>query len=303
MFILAEVTRHPVQNHANAGTVALVHQIHQILRLAVAGGGGKIAGTLIAPGVVQRILGDRQQLNVVVATLLHIGHQQICRLPIAEEAAVLTPPPRAQMDLVGIDESFGRLGPPPLFKPLLVLPLVLAQPVQLAAGLRTGLGVEAEGVGLPALLSVGAFHHVFVAVQFLGAGNKQRPHALCITGHGVVVPSVPVTCQRHRLGTWRPQAEQVSLFSALLHGMRAEIFIGPVPLAGVKQFHFPIHIQSPHFHKKHNITAAQKQANSGEDRVFLFAHNIPSLFYRIYAQSSRSARLSFYQNLQMQPRI
>ena len=58
--ILAEVGRHPVQNHGNALTVEMVHEPHEVLRRTETGGGGKIPRALIAPGIVQRVLRHRQ---------------------------------------------------------------------------------------------------------------------------------------------------------------------------------------------------------------------------------------------------
>ena len=91
--VLAEVGRHPVQNHADPRLMQGIHQRHEIVGRAVAAGGGEVAGTLIAPAVVQRVLRHRQQLHEVVAHALDIGGQLLGQLPIAEAGAVLMPPP------------------------------------------------------------------------------------------------------------------------------------------------------------------------------------------------------------------
>ena len=70
--VLREVGGYPVQNHAHTGLVELVDEIHQVVGCAKAAGGRKISGTLIAPGVVQRMLGDGQQLHMGKTHLLYI---------------------------------------------------------------------------------------------------------------------------------------------------------------------------------------------------------------------------------------
>ena len=61
---------HPVHNHPNAALVALVHKRHKILGGAVAAGGRKVAGNLVAPAAVEGVFGNGQQLQVGVAHLL-----------------------------------------------------------------------------------------------------------------------------------------------------------------------------------------------------------------------------------------
>ena len=65
-----EVRRHPVEDHADAGPMKGIDQRAQIVRRAEASGGGEIAGGLVAPGFVQRMLGDRQQLDMREAEIL-----------------------------------------------------------------------------------------------------------------------------------------------------------------------------------------------------------------------------------------
>src|SRR5438445_13628713 len=53
-----EVRRHPIQDHADAVLMQVVHQKHEILWRAVAGGRGKVAGGLVSPGAIKRVLHD-----------------------------------------------------------------------------------------------------------------------------------------------------------------------------------------------------------------------------------------------------
>ena len=52
----------------------LVDEVFQIIGDAEAAGGGEVAGTLVAPGGIQRVLGDGEELYMGEAHLLHIGH-------------------------------------------------------------------------------------------------------------------------------------------------------------------------------------------------------------------------------------
>ena len=49
VLVLREVRRDPVEQHADAGAVALIHEAHELLRRAVARGRGIVARDLIAP--------------------------------------------------------------------------------------------------------------------------------------------------------------------------------------------------------------------------------------------------------------
>ena len=59
-----EVRRHPVEDDADASLVQPVDHRHQIGGRAVAGGRREVPGRLVAPRAVERVLHDRQQLDV-----------------------------------------------------------------------------------------------------------------------------------------------------------------------------------------------------------------------------------------------
>ena len=65
--IFGKVRRYPVQEHANAMLVAVVHKVHEVGGRAKATGRRIIACGLVAPRAVIRMLADRQQFNVRVA--------------------------------------------------------------------------------------------------------------------------------------------------------------------------------------------------------------------------------------------
>ena len=47
-----KVSRYPVQNHANALLMHIVHEVHKIIRSAIAAGRRIVTGYLIAPGFI-----------------------------------------------------------------------------------------------------------------------------------------------------------------------------------------------------------------------------------------------------------
>ena len=59
-----EVRWHPVENHADATLMQVIHEEHEILRRTVTRGWSEVAGCLISPGRVKRMLHNREQFHV-----------------------------------------------------------------------------------------------------------------------------------------------------------------------------------------------------------------------------------------------
>ena len=98
--VAREMPRHPVEDHADAGLVAGVDERAQVVGAAEAAGRREIAGGLVAPRFVERMLGDRHQLDVRVAHVGDVGHQLLGQLAIGVEAAVGMAAPRAGVHFV-----------------------------------------------------------------------------------------------------------------------------------------------------------------------------------------------------------
>ena len=227
--VLAEVSRDPVQNHRQARPVQPVHQIHEVVGLAIAAGGGKIAHALITPGVIQGIFRHRQQLHGVIAHVPDIGGQPVCQLAVVEKTAVLIPPPGAGMDLIDVQGAVGQRRFPPALPPHVVVPAEAGHIVQAAGGVRPQLGIGAIGVCLPADLTVGAGDDVFVALTGLGIGNGEDPVA-ALALHGGRLPAIEVTGQSRIPGIGGIDPEG----PALPRRVRA---VGTVKLGVFKQVH------------------------------------------------------------------
>ena len=104
-----EMRRHPVEDDADAGLVAAVDEAGEILRRAEAAGRREQADRLVAPGAVERMLADRQQLDMGEAHVLDVGDQLVGELVIGEEAVAVLAPPGAEMHLVDRDRRGARL--------------------------------------------------------------------------------------------------------------------------------------------------------------------------------------------------
>ena len=86
--IAREMRRHPIQDHAHAGLMKRIHEEHEILRRPVARGRRKVSADLIAPGLVKRMFGHRQQLDVREAHFVRIGGEFGGDFAVREPAVV-----------------------------------------------------------------------------------------------------------------------------------------------------------------------------------------------------------------------
>ena len=91
MDVLREVRGHPVEKHADAVLVAMVHEVQEVGGRAVAAGDGVVADGLVAPGAVERVLGDGHQLDVREAHVLDIIHQLVGQLAVGDWNGLVAP--------------------------------------------------------------------------------------------------------------------------------------------------------------------------------------------------------------------
>src|SRR5215813_1879356 len=75
---------YPVQDHANTLLVQIVNEIHKIRRRPIAPRRGKVAGDLVAPGGVQRMLHDREEFDMGKSHRLDISGQFGSQLTIRQ---------------------------------------------------------------------------------------------------------------------------------------------------------------------------------------------------------------------------
>src|SRR3972149_3704871 len=102
----------------------MIDEPAEIIRRAVRAGRREVAGALIAPRVVKRVLSDRQQLNVREAGFLHVLHELPREFTVVEEAPIGGTPPGAEMNFVN---GHGAVSPLPFAAtayPFLVVPVM-----------------------------------------------------------------------------------------------------------------------------------------------------------------------------------
>ena len=73
VFVAGEVRGDPVEDDADTVLMQVVDHVHQVLRGAITARRGEVAGRLIAPGAVERMLGQRHELDVGEAEVFHMG--------------------------------------------------------------------------------------------------------------------------------------------------------------------------------------------------------------------------------------
>ena len=100
LLVGGEMRRHPVEDDAEAGGVRPVDKPGEARRLAEPARRRKQAERLVAPRFVERMLADRQKLDVRVAEAGDIGDELVGELVVSEKAAVEMPLPRPEMGLV-----------------------------------------------------------------------------------------------------------------------------------------------------------------------------------------------------------
>ena len=144
-----EVRGDPVEDHADAAAVQVLDEVHEVLWRAVAGTRGEVAGDLVAPGAVEGVLHDRQQLDVREAELARVVGQLRRQLAVAEVAIALlrNAPPGAEMHLVDRPGGAERVGAGAVPHPLLVVPLEAQVPHD-RGGARRHLGAECVRIAL-----------------------------------------------------------------------------------------------------------------------------------------------------------
>jgi len=211
----------------------LVHQVHEVLGGTEAAGGSEVAGALIAPGVIQGVLGDGHQLHVGEAHLLDIGHQVLGYVPVREELPLPRPAPGPQVDLIDVEGLLvDRIFLPPV-QPAPVPPLIASQFIELGGGTGPGLSVKGVRIGLEQHPAVRRLHGVLVEVVLPEPGNKALPDAPLHLLQGVAAgdPLVEIAHHRHGRRMGRPDPKDMSRLPLALRCVGAHVFPGPDGLA------------------------------------------------------------------------
>ena len=92
--------RDPVEDDAEARGVRSIDEAREGGRIAEAAGRREQADRLVAPGFVERMLADRQKLEMGVAHLGDVGDELIGEFVVGEKSSALAASPGAEMRLV-----------------------------------------------------------------------------------------------------------------------------------------------------------------------------------------------------------
>ena len=238
--ILREVSRHPVHDHTDAGGMELIHKSHQVLGGAVAAGGCKIAGDLIAPAAVKRIFHDRQQFHMGIAHLCDIRDQLVCQLGIIVGLTALLHLPAAGVHLVNIHRAVDHISLFLCCLPCIIVPRKTTDIVDLAAVGRAGLGVERIGIGLIDQITCAGGHAVFINIIFFHARDEQFPYGIAIhLAHRVAarLPAVKVAHHADGYSMGCPHAEHHTCFTGTCFHVCAKVAVCLTVIALFEQIH------------------------------------------------------------------
>ena len=196
-FVFGEVSRHPVQNDANAVLMAGVDKFFEHGRCAVTAGRCVISCHLIAPAAVKRMFFHRQQFNVAEAHFFYIGHQFFRHFRIGQETVPFFghTHPGTQMNFINIHRRCVDIGFLSGSHPFSVFPFVPPDGVNHRSRFWTELCVESVGVTLVHLFASGLYHMEFILIHGSQPGNEQFPDTgLSQQTHGMSagVPAVEV---------------------------------------------------------------------------------------------------------------
>ena len=206
-----EVRRHPVEDHADARAVQGIDEGLEVLRRAVARGRREVARRLVAPGAVERVLGDRHQLDVGEAQARDVVGEQEGRAAVVEQRPVRAAPPRAEMHLVGGDRCVERIAPAARGHPLGVVPGMACVAPGDRGRRRWRLGAARERVGLLEPFAAARADRELVALAGFDARHLGLPQARTVAARvrrvRAAAPAVEVADHGDGPGVRRPDRE------------------------------------------------------------------------------------------------
>ena len=176
--VLWKVRRHPVQNHPDAVLMERVHQIHEILRRAVAAGGGVETGDLISPGTVERKFGQRHEFHMGESHLGHVFDQLPGEFAVGQgPVAILRhAPPGTHVNFIHEDRLAQPVRPGTLLHPRQVTPFIVGNVPDDRGVIGRSFEVGPVRIGLQAHGSAARQDFVLVQQSFLKARNEKLPN-------------------------------------------------------------------------------------------------------------------------------
>src|SRR6185437_715402 len=100
--VLRKMRRHPIEDHADSALVKKIYKVHKVRWSAESASGRKVAGHLITPGAIERMLHDRHQLEVSETRVVKVIGEERSHLTIGEPSIAFLrhAAPRAEMRFI-----------------------------------------------------------------------------------------------------------------------------------------------------------------------------------------------------------
>lgn len=250
MAIFREMAGNPIDNDADVVGVTLVDEVHEVFGTAETGGGGEIAGDLIAPGAVIGMFGDGEEFDVGVSQVFDVGDEFVGEFSVGEEASFgllgdahdfaavggmfgAGMEPGAGVQFVDGDGLVVGVSLTALLYPGLILPLVLVEVYDFGGGVGPDLLAKAVGVGFEVDVALGVFDFVFVEGSRRELGDKQFPNSGFGALHLVfaTVPFVEVADDGDVTGVGRPDGKVNAGNAVDFCGVSAEFFVDAMVVA------------------------------------------------------------------------
>ena len=217
LLVARKVCKHPIQNDAYACSVATVDKLHKVFGRAVARSRSKHTRGLITPASVERIFGERHNLNVRVSHLFDVRDKLVRHRAVIDIVAVRILFPRAEMNLVNVDRRAVRIEIFPLSHPFFVFPAISGNVIEFGCVCGCGFKMQTIRVALEARFAFFGRDCVFVRLKLSCSRNKSRPHAVVLSLHAVCVyvPIIEIAHNRYGGGVGSPHGEIPAVDSVL----------------------------------------------------------------------------------------
>jgi len=159
------------------------------------------------------MFGNRQQLDVGVTEILHVGNQFGNEFVPPVEAAIVMPPPGTGMQLVDADRAMLPVEVRTCSDPVAIAPRIARVFGHAAGGFRARKHLPCIGVGLSHQLTMLAEDFVLVGMSRNETRNEQLPDtggATAAHGMAPAIPCVEVADHADALNGGRPHGKQAA---------------------------------------------------------------------------------------------
>src|SRR5690554_5621326 len=244
MGVTAEMSRHPVQNHADVIFMTFVDELHEFFGFTVSGSDTVVSGDLITPGIIQGMFHHREKLHVGVAQILHIRNELLYILLKIKEFSIPVSLPGAQMNLINVHGIGVQILSLVFGTPGTILPFESCEVFHHRSCFWPQFRIKCIGVCLEKLESVMSSDSVFVDCIFSDPFHKGGPDSSrTLRKHFSITPVVEITSYENTLCIGCPYGELHTFFSFKFDDVCAHEFITANMFSGVEQIMVELCVQ------------------------------------------------------------